>query len=180
MSEQIGGKEKVSIVLAEYDPRWPEFFQQHANRIRGALEVVALRIEHIGSTSVPGLLAKPIIDILLVVANSAEESSYLPALERVGYELRVREPAENEHRMLRTRNRTAHIHVYSVGCKEIERYLVFRDRLRTHADDHALYAQTKCALAAQDWPEMNAYAVAKTDVIERIIKEGMSSKRSKN
>jgi len=175
MAELIGGKEKVSIVLAEYDPRWPELFQQHAEHIRAALGEDVLRVEHIGSTSVPGLIAKPIIDILLVVENSACEASYLPALERVGYELRVREPEWHEHRMLRTPGRDMHLHVYSKGCEEIERNLIFRDRLRLNVTDRELYAQTKRALAVQDWPEMNAYAVAKTNVIERIIKKGMGS-----
>lgn len=165
----IGGIEKVEIRVVDYDPAWADLFQQHAARIKAALGDAALRIEHIGSTSVVGLPAKPIIDMLLVVQNSGDESSYLPALEAAGYELRVREPDNDEHRMLRTPTRDVHIHVYSAGCFEVERLLAFRDRLRETAAERDLYAQTKRALAAGDWRDMNAYADAKTEVIEGII-----------
>jgi len=70
-----------SITLVEYDPLWPEYFAREAWRIKNVLGNRALRVEHVGSTSVPGLIAKPIIDILLVVADSADEPSYVPALE---------------------------------------------------------------------------------------------------
>lgn len=165
----IGGVERVDIQLHDYNPGWAAVFAMHATRIREALGRAALRVEHIGSTAVPGLLAKPIIDILLVVANSADEGSYLPALERAGYQLRVREPACDEHRMLRTPNRDVHVHVYSSGCREIDRCLIFRDRLRADRADRELYAETKRGLAIHAWPDMNAYAAAKGDVIEAII-----------
>jgi GrpB-like predicted nucleotidyltransferase (UPF0157 family) len=128
-----------------------------------------LRIEHIGSTSVPHLAAKPIIDILVVVPDSANESVYLPQLEAAGYVLRVREPDWNEHRMLRTPEKDVHIHIYSPGCPEIQRNLTFRDRLRRNAEDRTRYSQIKRELAAKDWPDMNAYAEAKTEVIENIV-----------
>jgi GrpB-like predicted nucleotidyltransferase (UPF0157 family) len=165
----IGGMEKRVIEILDYDPHWPAEFKTHAKMIADALGHVALRIEHIGSTSVPELAAKPIIDILLVVADSANEGSYLPALEAAGYELRVREPDFHEHRMLRTPSRDVHIHVFSPGSPEVERYLVFRDRLRKEAHDRQVYEAAKRKLAAQSWPDMNAYAEAKTDVIEGII-----------
>ena len=123
----------------------------------------------IGSTSVPGLGAKPVVDILVVVADSGDESSYLPQLQKIGYELRVREPEWHEHRMFRTPEKDVHIHVYSLGCVEIERYLLFRDRLRTHLEERDRYENTKRQLAARDWPDMNLYAEAKTEVIEQII-----------
>ena len=129
----------------------------------------ALRVEHIGSTSVPGLAAKPVIDILVVVTDSADESAYLPRLEAAGYVLRVREPDWNEHRMLRTPERDVHVHVYSAGCPEVERTLAFRDRLRRNGDDRRRYERTKRELAAREWPDMNAYAEAKTEVIESIL-----------
>ena len=165
----IGGIEKVDIRILDYDANWPSLFQEHAAKIKEALGGAALRVEHIGSTSVEGLPAKPIIDILLVVENSGDESSYLPALERTGYVLRVREPAAHEHRMLRTPGRDVHIHVYAPNSPEIERYLIFRDRLREHASEREIYAKTKRDLAARSWPDMNAYAEAKTGVIEGII-----------
>lgn len=120
--EIIGGSEKVPIVIAEYDPRWPARYAESSAAISAALGRRALRLEHIGSTAVPGLGAKPIVDILVVVADSADEASYLPHLERAGYALRVREPGLDEHRMLRSPARDVHVHVYSQGSREIERY----------------------------------------------------------
>jgi len=157
------------INIGDYDTSWPSKFQAHAGRIAKALGEVALRLEHIGSTSVPGLAAKPIIDILVVVQDSSNESAYLPRLEAAGYELRVREPEWHEHRMFRTPEKDVHVHIYSAGCREIQRNLLFRDRLRTNSDDRQRYEQTKRELATQDWLDMNDYANAKTDVIESII-----------
>ena len=165
----IGGAERRAIEIVDYDPAWPKKFEAHAKTIAGALDRAALRIEHIGSTSVQGLAAKPIIDILVVVADSADESAYLPQLEAAGYALRVREPDWNEHRMLRTLEQDVHVHVYSDGCPEIRRNLTFRDRLRRNADDRRRYEQTKRELAAEEWRDMNEYADAKTDVIESIL-----------
>jgi GrpB-like predicted nucleotidyltransferase (UPF0157 family) len=157
------------IKIVDYDPDWPSKFEMHARIIAGALGASAVRIDHIGSTSVPGLAAKPIIDILVVVQDSAGESAYLPQLEAAGYVLRVREPEWNEHRMFKTPEADVHIHIYSTGCPEIQRNLIFRDRLRHNSDDRRRYEQTKRELAAKEWPDMNAYADAKTDVIESII-----------
>jgi len=165
----IGGAEKREIRIVDYDAGWPKKFETHAKRIAEALGGSALRIEHVGSTSVPGLAAKPIIDIIVVVADSADESVYLPRLEAAGYVLRVREPDWNEHRMLRTPERDVHVHVYSAGCPEIRRNLAFRDRLRRDDDDRRRYERTKRELAACEWPDMNAYAYAKTEVIESIL-----------
>ena len=165
----IGGVEKAEIRIVDYDAEWPEKFEAHARRIADALGGFALQIEHIGSTSVPGLAAKPIIDILVVVTDSADESAYLSRLEAAGYVLRVREPDWNEHRMLRTPEKDIHVHVYSVGCPEIERNLSFRNRLRRDADDRRRYERTKRELASKEWPDMNSYAEAKTQVIESIL-----------
>ena len=144
-------------------------FAKHAKIITDALGSAARRIEHIGSTSVPGLAAKPIIDILVVVKDSADESVYLRQMEAVGYVLRVREPDWHEHRMFRTPDKDVHVHIYSDGCPEITRTLTFRDRLRRNSDDRTRYEQTKRQLATQDWSDMNAYAQAKTVVIEDVI-----------
>jgi GrpB-like predicted nucleotidyltransferase (UPF0157 family) len=165
----IGGAEQREIRISDYDPDWPAKFQKHAKTIADALGPSALRIEHVGSTSVPGLAAKPIIDILVVVKDSADESAFLPTLEAAGYVLRVREPDWNEHRMFRTVQKDVHIHIYAAGCAEIERTIAFRDRLRRNANDRDRYEQTKRQLAARDWADMNAYARVKTDVIESII-----------
>src|SRR5689334_1429412 len=130
----IGGVEKVRVRIVEYDPGWVSKFKMHAAIISAALGDRALCVEHIGSTSVPGLAAKPIVDILVVVEDSADESTYLPQLEAAGYELRVREPEWHEHRMFRTPERDIHVHIYSAGCPEIQRNLIFRDRLRKNVD----------------------------------------------
>ena len=158
-----------TVHLADYDPAWPALFAGHADRIGGALGDRALMIEHVGSTSVPGLAAKPTIDILLVVADSADERSYVPALEAAGYLLRIREPDRNEHRMFVDRERRAQVHVLSEGNAEIERYLFFRDRLRANRADRELYEQTKRALAQQVWTYVQNYADAKGPVVEEII-----------
>jgi GrpB-like predicted nucleotidyltransferase (UPF0157 family) len=165
----IGDVESPAIVVADYDPAWPERFRREAAKIRAALGEAALAIEHIGSTSVPGLAAKPIVDILLVVEDSSDEASYVPALEGAGYVLRVRERDFHEHRMLRTAARDVHVHVFSSGSPEIDRYLLLRDHLRRNEEDRELYARTKRDLARRDWPSMQHYAEAKTGVIEDII-----------
>src|ERR671917_41395 len=138
----IGDIEPRKVVVADYDPAWPERFRCEETKIRAALGERALAIEHIGSTSVPGLAAKPIVDVLLVVEDSAEEDSYLPALENAGYVLGVREPDFDEHRMFRTPEKDVHLHVYPTGSWEIRRYLLLRNRLRSAAEDRELYART--------------------------------------
>ncbi len=165
----IGGIEKREIEIAPYDPHWPKVFQTHATIIANALGSTASRIEHVGSTSVPGLGAKPIVDILLVVADSAVETSYRTQMEQAGYQLRVREPDFHEHRMFRTHERDVHIHVFSPTSPEIQRYLTFRNRLRTNCAEKQLYEQAKRKLAKEKWTDMNAYAEAKSEVVERII-----------
>lgn len=165
----IGGAERREIEIVDYDPDWSKKFEAHARVIADALGEFALRIEHVGSTSVPGLAAKPVIDILVVVPDSADESAYLPRLEAAGYTLRVREPDWNEHRMFRTQEKDVHVHVYSSGCPEIVRVLTFRDRLRRNTVDRRRYERTKRELAAREWSDMNAYADAKTDMIESIL-----------
>jgi GrpB-like predicted nucleotidyltransferase (UPF0157 family) len=130
---------------------------------------LVLPIEHVGSTAVAGLPAKPIIDIVLVVPDSADEAAYLPALQAVGYRLAIREPAWYQHRMLSGLDTDAHLHVFSAGCAEVERMLGFRDWLRTHDSDRHIYAQTKGELATRDWTYVQNYADAKTDVITNIL-----------
>jgi len=168
----IGGHEKRSIQIVNYDESWPSKFEEHSKRIKIALGAVAVDVEHIGSTSVPGLAAKPIIDILLIVKDSGDESKYLKEMEAAGYHLRVREPDFHEHRMFRTANKDVHIHVLSHGSSEIDRYLVFRNHLRINYHDRNLYETTKRELATADWGNMNEYAKAKTQIVESIIRAG--------
>lgn len=165
----IGGKEKRKIVIMDYNPLWPDKFHKHAALITQALGPKVLCIEHVGSTSVPGLAAKPIIDIVVVVEDSADEDSYLPALLAAGYVLRVREPDWHQHRMLRTPELDVHVHIFSSGCAEIERMIAFRNHLRRDAGDRHSYEALKRNLAKQDWPEMDDYARAKTELVEQIV-----------
>lgn len=157
------------IPIANYDPRWPLVFRHEAEKITAALGHRALRIEHTGSTSVPGLAAKPILDMVLVVPDSTDENAYVPALERTGYRLTIREPGWHEHRMFKGLQLEINLHVFSDGCPEIERMLLFRDRLRSNAADRDLYLHTKLALAAKKWENVQDYADAKTAVIEEIV-----------
>jgi GrpB-like predicted nucleotidyltransferase (UPF0157 family) len=159
----------AAIVLADYDPEWPRLFAREADRIRVALGDRALRIEHTGSTSVPGLAAKPIIDVTLVVEDSADETTYVPALEAAGYVLRVREPDWFEHRMFRGEDPSVNLHVFSHGCEEVERMTSFRDRLRANEADRKLYEQAKRELAGRNWKFGQNYADAKTAVIREIM-----------
>jgi GrpB-like predicted nucleotidyltransferase (UPF0157 family) len=162
----IGGREKRAIVLAEYDTAWPERFEAERARILGALDSRALRIEHVGSTSVPGLAAKPIVDILVAVADPDHESAYVADLERAGYVLRVLEPG---HRMLRTPELDVHVHVWREGDEEIRRTLAFRDRLRSSAEDRRAYEELKRELATREWDDFNHYAAAKGSLIQAIL-----------
>jgi GrpB-like predicted nucleotidyltransferase (UPF0157 family) len=155
--------------LVEYDPGWPALFEREAVRIRAALGERALRLDHTGSTSVPGLAAKPIVDMLLVVADSAEESAYGPDLEAAGYVLRIREPDWYEHRVFKGPDMDVNLHVLSAGCEEVDKILLFRDWLRAHPDDRALYEHAKRSLIEREWQYTQQYADAKTEVIEAIV-----------
>lgn len=157
--------EKRKLFLADYDPGWADSYGEHAERIRAALGETAVVVEHIGSTAVPGLAAKPIVDILVTVPDITAEEDYVTPLVGAGYVLRVREPG---HRLLRTVERDVHIHVLVPDDPAAASYLLFRDRLRANAADRALYERTKRELMTHDWPDMNAYADAKTEVIEAI------------
>jgi GrpB-like predicted nucleotidyltransferase (UPF0157 family) len=157
------------IELVDYDPAWAERFEREAERIRAALGDTALLVEHVGSTSVPGLAAKPIVDIVLAVPDSSDEGAYVPALEASGYELRNREPDWFEHRILKPADMSVNLHVFSDGCLEIGRMLAFRDQLRANEDDRELYERTKRELAGRDWTYTQDYADAKTAVVEEII-----------
>ncbi len=167
----VGGHKPSTgpIQIVDYDPTWPELFEREAGRIRSALGERAMVIEHVGSTSVPGLAAKPRIDILLVVPNSADEPAYVPAMEAAGYVLRLREPEWYEHRLFRGPDMDINLHVFSPGCPEIDRMLLFRDWLRSNDADRHLYEQAKRELARKEWKYVQNYADAKTGVVEEIL-----------
>ncbi len=157
------------VVIADYDPDWPRWFEQAAERIRSALGDKVLRLDHVGSTAVPGLPAKPLIDINLVVDDTTDEDAYVPPLEAIGYELRVREPDWYQHRLLRGHDPPVNLHVFPPNCEELPRMLRFRDHLRANEADRELYARTKRELAAQEWKYVQNYADAKSAVVQDIL-----------
>jgi GrpB-like predicted nucleotidyltransferase (UPF0157 family) len=167
----VGERLKLNapIVLEPYNPDWPKLYEGQAAKIRAALGDRVRGLEHVGSTSVPGLMAKPIIDMQLLAPDSADEPSYVPDLEAAGFVLRTREPDWFEHRMFRSLWPPVHLHVYSDGCIEAGRVLAFRDRLRSDEADRRLYQETKQALAGRVWQDMQNYADAKTEVVLAIL-----------
>ncbi|MFW5471834.1 GrpB family protein [Knoellia sp. CPCC 206450] len=178
-AEHVGGRPapwSVPVVLHEPHPEWPRLFEADAALIRGALGERALGVDHVGSTSVPGLPAKPVIDILLQVADPADEDAYVPALVALGYWLQIREPEWLEHRVLyqRTERGCPHdvnVHVLApdTGQEEVARLLGFRDWLRSHPEDRDAYAAEKRRLAARSWRYVQDYADAKSAVVESIL-----------
>ena len=164
------------IKIVEYDPEWAALYDCVRTRIQAALGGKALLIEHVGSTSVPGLPAKPFIDVLLVVAKSADESAYVPDLEAAGYWLRIREQEWHEHRMLKGLDPDLKLHVFSPRCPEIDRMLLFRDWLRKNESDRKLYERTKRELASRIWKYTQNYADAKSTVVEEILARAMAGR----
>ncbi len=159
-----------AVELVPYDPDWPRHYETVASRIQDALGERALAIDHVGSTAVPGLDAKPVIDIDLTVADSADEADYLPPLEAAGFRLVVREPGWHEHRMLTGEKPRSNLHVFSPDCPETIRCRLFRDWLRDHPDDLERYREAKRAAVASTGPDGHVadYNQLKQDVIRDI------------
>lgn len=176
LAVNVGGMQPLStpIQLADYDEAWPQLFAREAERVRAALGERVVLLEHVGSTSVPGLAAKPRIDMLLVVPDSADEPAYVPALEATGYRLQVREPDWYEHRMFKGPDTDINLHVFSPGCEEIERMLRFRDWLRGNTADRELYQRTKRELAQREWKYVQNYADAKSAVVQEIMSRALA------
>lgn len=166
-----GAGPAFGVEIADPDPAWSQWYDELAARIRGALGWRALQLEHVGSTSVPGLPAKPIIDIDLTVADPADEASYVPPLEQAGFELRIREPWWYQHRMLRAIQPRCHLHVFGHDSPEPVRVRLFRNWLRGNADDRDLYARTKrdaAAAANAAGEHMMQYNARKEQVMREI------------
>jgi GrpB-like predicted nucleotidyltransferase (UPF0157 family) len=163
----------ATISLFPYDPAWPLQYAAEERKIRAALGDSAIVLEHVGSTSIPGISAKPIIDILLAVKDSADEDAYVPALTAQGYRLHIREPDWEEHRLFKGEDPDVNLHVLTAGSFEITRMLAFRDRCRTNRDERDLYERTKTELAARVWRHVQHYANAKGEVVEAIISRAL-------
>jgi GrpB-like predicted nucleotidyltransferase (UPF0157 family) len=155
------------IEVVEYDDRWPADFERLAALVRTVLGDRVLEIHHVGSTSVPGLPAKPIIDVDLVVADPADEAAYAPALVTAGFEHRVREPWWHGHRMFKHHDPETNLHVFGPDCPEVVRHTMFRQWLLERPDQLALYAATKRAAAS----EVNARAGGGTAMDYNRVKE---------
>lgn len=148
------GGDTPEIHLREHDPIWAEQYTAAARLIRETLGDRVLALHHVGSTSVPRLAAKPIIDIDLAVADPADEAAYVPDLVAAGFVHRLREPWWHEHRLLvrlgtdpANSPRTT-LHVFGPDCPEVVRHLMFRDWLREHPEDREHYAAAKRDAAA--------------------------------
>jgi GrpB-like predicted nucleotidyltransferase (UPF0157 family) len=164
----------AQIYLAPYDPDWPAQYAAEAAKIRAAIGHRAIALEHVGSTSIPGMPAKPIIDIVLCVADSADEDAYVPALTAQGYRLHLREPDWEQHRVMKGEWPLVNLHVFTVGSRELTRMVAFRDRCRSHPEELQLYLDTKQALAGQVWRHVQHYANAKGEVVEAIIARALA------
>jgi GrpB-like predicted nucleotidyltransferase (UPF0157 family) len=157
------------IVIVDYDPTWPQRYQAWHRRLRAALRTAAVRIEHVGSTSVPGLPAKPIIDVQVSVTDLADENSYVPPLAKLGLQLRSRDVYHRYFRPYPDQPRDIHVHVCEAGSAWEADHLRFRDYLRTHPDACDRYAEAKHAAAATWADDGLAYTDTKTEVILSIL-----------
>lgn len=144
-----GAGPSLEIRVVDPDPDWPRRYAGLAGRVRDALGWRVLAIDHVGSTAVPGLAAKPVIDIDLVVADPDDEAAYVPALVAARFEHRVREPWLFGHRMLRSLDPVAHLHVHGPDSPEPWRHRLFRDWLRGDATERARYAEAKLRAAEE-------------------------------
>ena len=172
----------TTIELVEYNPEWPTQAREIRERLSELLGVRAIRIDHVGSTAVEGLPAKPVIDIDLTVADSADEAVYVSTLQDAGFVLTVREPWWHEHRLFRGGQRAddrvaptdggpaTNIHVFGPDSPELIKHLVFRNWLRSSESDRKLYADAKRAAAAgqQEHDAVMDYNVRKQAVILEI------------
>lgn len=163
----MGGREEREISIVDYREDWPRRFMAERRRIQEALGTAARGIEHIGSTAVPGLGAKPIVDVMVTVEDPDDESTYVPQLEGAGYVLRVREQG---HRMFRIPARDVHVHFWAVGGEDERRHLLFRDHLRSSEEDRLDYEAVKRGLSER-CSDMNHYARAEGEVIEQILRD---------
>lgn len=174
----VRGPSPVTVVIADADPTWPALYEAYAAALRSLLGVRLLLVDHIGSTSVPGLAAKPVIDIVAGIEDPDDEAAYLPHLVTAGWDLRVREPV---HRCLRAEPADqrsdggpvlpTNLHCYRPTSPEIGRYLRLRDRLRADPAARARYADLKRSLAIREWADMNLYANAKSPLIRELLGE---------
>lgn len=153
------------VFVVPYDPRWPELYTATRDDLRNAMGDVAVRVDHVGSTAVPGLTAKPVIDIQISVPDVEDEGTYLPAVVSTGVPLRAREPGHRYFRPLSGRPRTVQIHVCDSGGRWERTHLLFRDYLLAHSEARDAYGTLKEELADRYRNDRIAYNEAKTGFI---------------
>jgi GrpB-like predicted nucleotidyltransferase (UPF0157 family) len=166
------------IRIVDYDPSWPALFARAAAQVAEVLGARAIRIEHVGSTSVPGLAAKPIVDIDLIVADPDDEDGYLPALVDAGWIHTIREPWWYRHRMLQHDSPRVNLHVWGPDSPESWRHLILRDHLRRDADDRARYEDIKresAHLATANTETVDDYNRRKSEVLREIILRALTA-----
>jgi GrpB-like predicted nucleotidyltransferase (UPF0157 family) len=163
----FGERDGSTVRIVDYDSSWPERFETERKCLSTALGAIARTIEHVGSTSVPGLAAKPVVDVMVTVDVPDDDAAFMLPLTRAGYVLRVIEPG---HRMFRTPARDVHVHLWRAGSDDERRHLLFRDWLRESADDRGRYEAVKRELATREWDDSNDYAEAKGDVVAAILR----------
>ena len=164
------GFKQVEVV--PYDPAWPQLFEEEAARIKQALGENCCEIHHIGSTSVPGLKAKPLIDILPVVYDLQKVDQATPLMEAMGYEDKRDFGIAFRHFFCKRQERRTHnVHIFEIGSPEIEKHLIFRDWMRTHEGDRREYAQIKQQLADQFPDDSMAYSLGKNKFIKDILQK---------
>lgn len=165
----------VRVALQPYDPHWPARFEHVRSRIAAALGADAVSIDHVGSTSVPGLDAKPILDILVARAPSAARARWVATLAPLGY-THAREDSTDQGEgqwYFRDPANTVHVHAYDAGTRAHRRHLAFRDALRRDAGLRAEYVALKRELAAREWGAVQDYADAKTAFIRNVEREAL-------
>ncbi len=169
----VGPSPPGAVHVVPYDEAWPDDAAALITAISAALGDRVVALEHIGSTSVPGLAAKPVLDLVLTVSDPADEAAYVPALEPLGLLLHIREPDWDEHRMLTRSDRSVNLHVFGPTAAEPHRLVAFRDWLRTHDDDRVAYGALKAKLADDGFERVMDYnnhkAALVYDIYERIF-----------
>lgn len=164
----VGPSPPGTVHVVPYDEAWHERATALITAVRAALGDRVLALEHVGSTSVPGLAAKPVLDLVLTVGDPADEAAYVPALEPLGLLLHIREPDWDEHRMLTRPDRTVNLHVFGATATEPRRLVAFRDWLRTHDEDRAAYGALKAALADEGFERVMDYNNHKAELVHDI------------
>ncbi|SMB97252.1 GrpB family protein [Deinococcus hopiensis] len=173
----VGGMPKLTskLQVVDYNPEWPQWYEREAARLRALLGERVRALDHVGSTSVPGLAAKPTIDVDLTLDDSADEAAYVPVLEAAGYRLTIREPEWHEHRLFKGPDTDINLHVWTVGSPEAQRHLIFRDWLRANETDRGAYGEHKKAVAEREYEYAFQYNNGKAALLREILARALAA-----